>query len=108
MSWLINGSGHMTKMSATPIISRARRSILSWDLVRSRRFRLYLPFESESRPLEGQDDITIDRRLRLRFAFDLVAKVTHMGLASVYLIMFFSVATRPLILKFHLWSIHKM
>ena len=33
--------------------------------------------------------------IRSRLTFDVSAKVTHMGLTSMYLIMFFSVAEMP-------------
>ena len=40
--------------------------------------------------------------IRSMLIFDVSAKVMHMGLTSIYLIMFFSVAEMPAELKFHM------
>ena len=46
--------------------------------------------------------ITIDKYLRSRLTFHLSVKITHVGLPSVYLIIFLLVATRPIELKFNI------
>ena len=54
--------------------------------------------------VKPNETIIINKFQRLRLTFDLSGKVAHIGVQSTYKNIVFSETTRPIELKFHVWT----